>query len=482
MRAKHRWVPAGRKTELAKRALDFLGRNGVELDEWQAHVVVEGLRRRGSRFAALEVGLSVPRQNGKGVVLMARELVGLYLLRESLIVHSAQLFRTSSEHFRRIRSVIENSDELSRELKAGKKGSTGIREAHGQESIELVGDRRLEFATRSKASIRGQSVDCLILDEAMFISEMGYAAAFYAMSAMPDPQVWLAGSAVDQTVHDNGVVFAHARRRGLRQDDPQLAWFEWGIHGDYQSPAEVPADVAADRAGWAQANPGMGVRLSVDFTEKEHRAATDLRSFVVERLGIWDPPSLDAASSVIDLAAFLELADDESKAEDPVFFAVDVSPDRFASVSAAGFREDGLAHVEVIASRRGTDWLPEYLQERVERNWTAAVVCDGYGPVASVIPRLEALGIRVTTLDAGEYGRACGQFVDAVNEASFRWPSSDQLLNAVKAAKTRPLGDAVVWSRKHSAANISPLVSATLALSAAFTDMSETPTIILPAA
>jgi hypothetical protein len=38
---------------------------------------------------------------------------------------------------------------------------------------------------------------------------------------------------------------------------------------------------------------------------------------------------------------------------------------------------------------------------------------------------------------------------------------------AIRIARTRPLGDAWAWSRKNSTGNISPLVSATLALSAA---------------
>jgi len=41
------------------------------------------------------------------------------------------------------------------------------------------------------------------------------------------------------------------------------------------------------------------------------------------------------------------------------------------------------------------------------------------------------------------------------------------LAAAVRIAKPRPLGDAWAWSRKNSTGNISPLVSATLALSAA---------------
>jgi hypothetical protein len=43
---------------------------------------------RGGKWAAFEAGLEVARQNGKGGVYEARELAGLFLLGERLLVHS----------------------------------------------------------------------------------------------------------------------------------------------------------------------------------------------------------------------------------------------------------------------------------------------------------------------------------------------------------------------------------------------------------
>ena len=52
----------------------------------------------------------------------------------------------------------------------------------------------------------GSRGDCLILDEAMFLPEFGYGALLPTLSAWTNPQVWYTGSAVDQFVHDDGVV------------------------------------------------------------------------------------------------------------------------------------------------------------------------------------------------------------------------------------------------------------------------------------
>ena len=58
--------------------------------------------RADGKWSAPTVGLVVGRQNGKNSVLEARELVGLFLLGEKVIVHSALEQATSSEHFRRL--------------------------------------------------------------------------------------------------------------------------------------------------------------------------------------------------------------------------------------------------------------------------------------------------------------------------------------------------------------------------------------------
>jgi hypothetical protein len=76
---------------------------GLKLDPWQRFVLEHslGLRDDG-KFAAFEVGVTVPSQNGKGGVLEARELAGLFVFGERMMVHSAHQFDTSMEAFMRM--------------------------------------------------------------------------------------------------------------------------------------------------------------------------------------------------------------------------------------------------------------------------------------------------------------------------------------------------------------------------------------------
>ena len=470
------YLPAG-NSDLGKRAVDLAFDAGLELDDWQAFCLEESLRvRRDGRWSSFEFGSCVPRQNGKGGIIEARLLAALYLTKSKLSIYSAHNFDTSLEHFRRLEWLIAETPRLAKELKVNRRGQPAITHSHGEEGFELTGDRRLRFRTRTKGGGRGFACDgVLVLDEAMVISEAMFGALFPIMSGKtlekPGPQIWYAGSAVDQVIHEHGVVFARVRERALAEKGERLGYLEWSV--DEDDPSQVPERVARDKAAWAQANPALGIRIAADYIEQTEYDAMDRRTFAVERLGVGDWPRTDHTATVLDLKLWAECEDAMSQPTDPLCLAFDVSPDRFASVAIAGHREDGLFHIEVIASRRGTSWVAEYVQERVRSHRPHAVVCDAYGPAASLIPALENMSIEVRAMTASEHGQACGQFVDQVEAGTLRYRPDDVLKDAVRAAQTRPLGDAWAWSRKGSSGNISPLVACTLALSASVTAPTE---------
>jgi phage terminase large subunit-like protein len=248
------------------------------------------------RWTYPEVGLNVARQNGKGAIIEARAIGQLYLVENEnphpLTIYSAHNFDTSLEHFRRIQFLIEESPKLAADL-LSRRGAKkyGVTTGKGNEGIELSGNRRLRFRTRTKGGGRGFSSDCLFLDEAMFISEEVHGALLPIVSARGG-QVWYLGSAVDQEIHEHGVVFARVRERGIRGDDPELAYFEWSA-GNGSPEEDDPDSVGdlADQAAWAQANPALGVRITPQAVDLERRSM-DRRTFAVERLGVGVGPEL----------------------------------------------------------------------------------------------------------------------------------------------------------------------------------------------
>jgi hypothetical protein len=337
-----------------------------------------------------------------------------------------------------------------------------VSRSHGEEGIELFGGRRIRFRTRTKGGGRGFSCDCLILDEGMFLPESAHGALLPTLSARPNPQVWYTASAVDQFVHEHGVVLSRVRERGLRGDDPRLAYFEWSA-GDV--PPEMAGDLLEDRLAWERSNPALGIRVSEEHVANECRSM-DSRTFAVERLGLGDWPSTDrATATVIDVARWRTLVDGQSVLADPVCFAFDVSPDRSsASISAAGRRPDGLFHVEVVERGKGASWVAGRVGELRDRWSPVGVWCDAMGPAASLLPQLEEFGVVVESVSARDHANACGLLFDTVQEAGLRHLGSQDLEDAVRGAVSRPLGDAWAWARRTSSVDISPLVSVTLAL------------------
>lgn len=449
-------------SSVGEEAVELAASAGLVLDPWQAFVLERALRRRADgKWSAFEVGVVVSRQNGKGGILEARELAGLFLLDERLIIHSAHQFDTSLEAFRRLLMLIEDTPDLDSQVRR-------VSRSHGEEGIELFGGRRIRFRTRTKGGGRGFTSDCLILDEAMILPQFSHGALLPTLSARPNPQVWYTGSAVDQFVHDDGIVLARVRERGLAGDDPALAYFEWAAAGPELAAAEVSDELASDEKAWAAANPGLGIRISAEHVEYERRSM-DARTFAVERLGIGDWPATDGAASVIDPAEWQALADPQSKLLDPVCLAFDVSPDRSTtSIAAAGSRPDGKMHLELVDRRRGTGWVVPRLVELVARHRPAAVACDAVGPAASLVNELnQTLGIEVDVVTANEHAKACGLLVDLVEQRALRHLGTPEVAVALRGAARRPLGDAWAWSRKSSSVDITPLVASTLALWAA---------------
>lgn len=455
-------------------AIELAESCGMVLDPWEQLVLRGSLGERADgRWAAFEVGLEVSRQNGKGTILEVRELAGLFLFGERLIVHSAHLFETSMEHMERILRLIEANPDLER-------GVDRVSRAHGQEGITLTrkyGRRRLKFKTRTKGGGRGLSGDLVVFDEAMEISEASVSALMPTLSAHPNPQLWYAGSAVDQMVHANGVVFARIRARGHDGGDPSLAWFEWSVDPDVYN--ADPVAVAADPRVWAVANPGLGIRITPEYVENEHRSMGP-RGFATERLGIGDWPDLsDGADQVISAELWMGLADAASMPAGPVAFAVDTTPERdWTSIAAAGVREDGRKHVEITGGaeldhRPGTGWVVPRLVELIEKHQPCAVMIDSRSPAASLIPELEQAGVRVASgepdedhllvkASSADMAQACGGLYDDAVNGRLRHLGQDVVDRALRAAKTRDLSDAWGWARK-SGGDISPLVAITLA-------------------
>lgn len=450
-------VPPAASYDAGDEAVELAAKAGLELDPWEAWVLRNSLgTREDGKWSAFEVGLDVPRQNGKGSILEARELAALFLLPEKLIIHSAHQFDTALEHLNRMENLIEGRSWLSSKVKR-------ILRANGKEGIELKDGSRLRFRARTGGGGRGFTGDLIVLDEAMYIAESMHAALLPTLAARTvegNPQVWYTGSAVDQWVHEHGIVFSRIRQRGHKRD-PRVMWAEWSV--DHDDPDTLPEHIAADPEAWAQANPGLGIRIAAEYIEAE-RSSLSARNFAVERLGIGDWPDPEGVHAVIPADVWRACLDEDSQPLDPVVMAFDVTPDRsYASIGIAGKRADGKDHIEVIKRDKGTGWVVDYLVSRVAKHKPSKLICDGKGPAGSLIDPLVREGVEVQPVTATEYAQGCGRFFDAADQGRLRHLGTPELSAAIRGAVKRTLADAWAWDRKSSGVDISPLVAVTLA-------------------
>ena len=421
-------------------AVELAASAGLVLDDWQALVLEHSLaERKDGKWASFEVGLIVPRQNGKGSILEARELAGLFLFGESLILHSAHEFKTAQEAFRRVLALVESTDDL-------RKRVSRVRTSHGEEGIELTTGQRLRFVARSTGSGRGFSGSLVILDEAYRLPQEALGALMPTLSAQPNPQLWYASSAG----HVDSDVLRSLRDRGAAKE-PDLCYFEWSAE-----PSAAPDDPAA----WRQANPALGIRISEEHVAREH-AAMPAEEFARERLGIWSDPGL--ADTAITSVEWDKCVDQSSTVLDPVSIGVDVGPEGATSIAIAGARSDGLLHVEVIDHKPGTSWAVERIQALVRRWSPSAVVLDAGAPAGALLPDLERVGVQVRKVAGREMAQAAVALTAHIDQQTLRHLQQPDLDTAVAAARRRVVGDLWAFGRRGSFADISPLCAVALA-------------------
>jgi len=445
-----RVVPSARANSWEDVA-DLSASLGMPLDEWQEQALEAAMgERRDGRWASKFVGLSVPRQNGKSQLIVARALAGVLLFDEKLIIISAHETDTAREVWQRLMGIIEDNPSLEARIAPG-----GIMRAINREQIRFSSGQVIKLKARGSSGSRGFSADCLLLDEAQILGKQAWGSIVPTMSARPNPQAWLFGT--PPTEGDDPFAFSRVRDSSMG-GKVRHCWLEWSADD---------ADNIDSPETWAKANPSYGVRISREAVEDD-RAAMDDEQFCRERLGMWSTAGI---GRVIDEKSWSAVADPASMAVERLTLAIDVSPDRSAaSVSLAGRRYDGIWHVELDEHRKGVDWVAGWVKQRAERNALHAVVVDSLSGLVDTDRRgrnqLKGTEIEVTL--ASSEGRdmaiACAGYYDAVMAATVRHTDQPQVNVSLSQAGKRSVGSGWAWNKRSATSDITPTVSQTLAL------------------
>ena len=420
-------------------------------DPWQRALLRDWLQRDSDgRLKVITAGLAVPRQNGKNGAIEAFEFYLLVTDPNVHILHTAHLVKTCKKAFNRLARIFEDKrhPEILRMVKS-------IRRTNGEEGIYLwhpdhIGDdsyegASIEYSARSRGSARGfDKISHIFYDEAQELTDEQVEALMFTLGASEtDRFILYLGTPPGPNCP--GEVFARVRSNALSNPSPHTSWHEWSIE---KCPPRTATYEDVEQMVW-DTNPGMGVRLSPDFTREEFANAT-IDGFARERLGWWAPvASAHAAISqeLWDNSAIKAVGDHYRR---KTAFAVKFSTDG-STYSVAGAKLDARGNVafelvEVGSTQEGTRHLAEWLWQR--RGRAAVVVIDGLNGAATLCDQLAEMKCPrgyVVRPRASDVVNAATSLLDGLKAGTAAHTTQSALdLSAVNAVQ-RPIGSGGGW-------------------------------------
>ena len=440
----HRVTPAYTQTEL--RAVRLLKAGGLLLDPWQSDVLDDWMAYNpGGKWICKTCGGSVPRQNGKSLLVQGRADVGM-LTRAENVIYTAHLQKTATETFEEMASFFDSN--------ALRKHVKDIKTALGREQILLNNGARVKFLARTRNGGRGQHGDLLIFDEAQELDENQQASFIPAISASLNPQTIYVGTPPES--FEIGEVFRKIRKAALDGNTKTTAWFEFSV--------DSIGDVS-DSNRWYATNPALGRRIQLTTIEGELEQMPE-DTFARERLGWWTPIQLQKLDLAIDKDVWNACASQELKPEGKTAYGVKFAPDGSeVCLCGAVIDTNGIARISLIDRKPtgyGTQWLANWLNERYSK--ASCVVIDGKNGVDVLVDKITGTWkykgsvIRPT---AKEVIAAVGLIMDCINEHKMTWYEPQEALreSALSSVK-RPISGGWGFGGDDSA----PIEACTLAL------------------
>ena len=460
--------PHGVRANSWRDVSDLSASLGVPLDDWQDLILEAAMGERAdATWAAKRVGISVPRQNGKSQLLVARALAGALLFGEKKIVVSAHQQDTAREAFAKLVEIIEDdANEALRSRLDPKFGRGGIMNAINREAVRFTTGATIQFKARSGAAGKGFSSDCLLLDEAQILGSRAWTSINSTMSAMRNPQVWLLGTPPQE--EDDCYTFDMVRRAALEGVSTAAAWLEWGA-----DPKAKDYDPASEYTRWS-ANPAWNTRINHEVVQGEFETYSPDR-FAQDRLGIWRDDRV-GTSRAIPVDDWTAIQSTEAPSEGVRSIAVIFDFDDDRATVAGAVRHEGGVHLELIGCHPGpvdvevmADWLAERWRE------LAMIAIAGGSPSKVLHRALRDRGVSERAIHiatTGEYFAANAMLTSSVTSKTITVPQgaeTDALERSVAICDKRLTPQGWRWVSTSPDGDRQPMEAISLALWAART-------------
>lgn len=443
-------------TSLGFEAIEFAEQVlGLELLPWQRNFLIAALELRlDGTFRFRTVVLLVGRQSGKSTVAQVLTLWRMCMDGARTVLATAQNLDVSNRTVADVQEIVQGNPELAPMF--DKDGRAG-----GKFWFRLKGDQgetyEMRAVTADRRGARSMTADLVFADELREHTDWeAWNAVEATISTRSRGMILVTSNAGD----GRSVVLKALREQGLQairdnNHDTKLGLFEWSAPDDCDM---------HDPRGWVQALPGLGITSLVEDVQSAASRPGNEWGFRTERLCQWRTAAKDAPFSDEEIAACIDDASEIAQ-DSPIVLAADVAQDRSKTVLAvAGWRTDGLPHVEVIVERAGTEWLPKVLSTELEFDPDLTVMQGRGAPISSIVDLIAAEGVEVTSCQGMESTTACARFSDRLKAGRLRFRDDSSLMLALTEAVKKSVGDAWEWSRKASPVDVSSLVAVTEAL------------------
>lgn len=415
-------------------------------------------RNKGGDPAALTIGISKPRQNGKSY---AARYYAVYMsvFEHRQVLYSAHHSTTTNKMFKAMCNLFESPErypEFADDVKtvSHARGYEGIYFKDWKDDDGVIHDGGcIEFSTRTNSGSRGGTYSVIIIDEAQEMTTDQQEAMLPVISAASDladermrPQQIFIGTPPGPACH--GTVFTDMHTTA-HSDAPGSAWWlEWGI--DTKDPAAKIGDPEAAIKAAYETNPAMGYRIAEKTIQNEYETMT-IDGFARERLGWWSPIKTEKVDYAIPPNVWDACRSADQKPEGKTAYGIKFSPDGAAvCLCGAVIPENGPARISMIeykSTAHGTQWLANWLRERYSK--ASCVVIDGRNGVDVLIDKIADVWkmkgaiVRPSTKDVIT---SVGMLTDALGEKSITWyEKQDALRESAVTSTKRSIGSAGGW-------------------------------------
>lgn len=456
-----------------EKAVQFAAWCGLTLFPWQEDVLRQMCKTTPEgKWAAGEAVVIVPRQNGKGEVLLARELAGIYLFGEHNVLHTAHFLDTAVEARDRLWDVIQKNPDLYYwwENDPDTPGVPVLGRTNGKECIDFPNGAKIRFRTRTIKTGRGLSFELVIFDESFDLPNQVHSAIAKTTRAKISAQRIYISSPVNRYEHAHGAILS-AKRWAALDGSPDTYFAEWSIDPDQ-------VDMFSEQA-WVQSNPslvddGPGAQIRDIRSDAQSARNSEVlkEEYLVETLGVgqWVPRDGDTSDfvPVVDLSDWQALENASPDVprlnENALGLDVDLNAEYCAIVAATKTRSG----VHLSLSPRTEferEGVAADIDRAVENNDPLAIALDPRSAASTIEKAVNDIGVEPLLMTPKVIVRGYMLLRQLLQERAITHDGNPRWLEALRVVEERDVGDYGKGLRRKTGAGC-PLVAASFAIAA----------------